>query len=95
MSSRDDPYRPRLALVEREGDPQRGVALAVYVPASASAALAVSMLVEARVRDGGLESVAMHASASGFIMHALAPSPGDVRRFVQIANAALKMSCEI
>lgn len=89
MSSRDDPYRPRLALVEREGDPQRGVALAVYVPASASAALAVSMLVEARVRDGGLESVAMHASASGFIMHALAPSPGDVRRFVQVANAAL------
>jgi hypothetical protein len=65
------------------------VALAVYVPASASAALALSMLVEARVHDAGFESVAMHASASGFIMHALAASVDDVRRFVQTANQAL------
>ncbi|HTV22100.1 MAG TPA: hypothetical protein VMG12_25595 [Polyangiaceae bacterium] len=89
VSSQDNPYRPRLTLVERDGDPERGVALAVYVPGSASAALAVSMLVEARVRDAGLDAVAMHASASGFIMHALAASTEDVRRFVQVANLAL------
>jgi hypothetical protein len=76
-------------LVERDGDPERGVALAVYVPSSASAALALSMLVEARVRDAGVESVAVHASASGFIMHTLSLAPEDVRRFIQVANAAL------
>lgn len=85
----DSPHRPRLTLVERDGDPERGVALAVYVPASASAAFALSMLVEARVRDARLESVSMHASASGFIMHALAAAPEDVRHFIQVANTAL------
>lgn len=89
VSSQDSPYRPRLTLVEREGDPERGVALAVYVPASASSALALSMLVEARVRDAGLESVTVHPSASGFIMHALAATTEDVRRFVQVSNSAL------
>jgi hypothetical protein len=87
--SQDSPHRPRLTLVERDGDPARGVALAVYVPASASAAFALSMLIEARVRDAGLESVSMHPSASGFIMHALIAAPEDVRRFIQVANTAL------
>jgi hypothetical protein len=89
VERQDSPYRPRLTLVERDGDPERGVALAVYVPVSASAALALSMLVEARVRDAGLPTVAVHASASGFIMHALATAPEEVRRFIQVANAAL------
>jgi hypothetical protein len=89
VSNQDDPLRPRLALVERDGDPVRGVALAVYVPASAGAALALSMLVEARVRDAGFEPVAMHPSASGFILHSLAASVDDVRRFVQVTNLAL------
>lgn len=87
--SQDSPHRPRLTLVERDGDPERGVAVAVYVPASASAAFGLSVLVEARVRDAGLGSVSMHASASGFIMHALVSAPEDVRRFIQVANAAL------
>jgi hypothetical protein len=89
VERQDSPYKPRLTLVERDGDPERGVALAVYVPASASAAFALSLLVEARVRDAGLPTVAVHASASGFIMHALAAAPEDVRRFIQAANAAL------
>ncbi len=89
VSSQDDPYRPWLTLVERDGDPERGVAVAVHVGASPSAALAISMLVEARIRDAGLDSVAVHASGSGFIVHALAAAPEDVRRFVQVANSAL------
>lgn len=89
VTNQDDPYRPRLTLVEREGDPQGGVAVAVYVPASPSAALAVSILVEARLRDAGLELASVQPSASGFIVHALAPSPEDVGRFVEVANSAL------
>jgi hypothetical protein len=89
VERQDSPYRPRLTLAERDGDPEGGVALAVYVPITASAALALSILVEARVRDAGIASVAMHASASGFIMHALAPTPEDVRAFIRVANGAL------
>jgi hypothetical protein len=89
VSNQDDPYRPRLTLVERDGDPQRGVALAVYVPASPSAALAVSILVEARLRDGGLEQASVHPSASGFIVRTLCVSPEEVSRFIQVANSAL------
>src|SRR5690606_21326204 len=35
------------------------------------------------------ESVAMHPSASGFILHALVGTTEDARRFVQAASAAL------
>jgi hypothetical protein len=89
VSNQDNPYRPRLTLVERDGDPKRGVALAVYVAASPSAALALSILVEARFRDAGLGQASVHPSASGFIVHALAASPEDVSRFVEVANSAL------
>lgn len=89
VSNQDNPFRPRLTLVERDGDPRRGVALAVYVPTSPAAALALSILVEARLRDAGLEQASVHASASGFIVHALASSPDEVARFVEVANAAL------
>jgi hypothetical protein len=87
--SQDDPHRPRLTLVEREGDPQRGVALGVYVGASASAAYALSVLVEGRLRDAGLAAASVQASATGFIVSALAASPDDVGHFVQRSNAAL------
>ncbi|HWO10599.1 MAG TPA: hypothetical protein VNN80_14000, partial [Polyangiaceae bacterium] len=87
--SQDSPHRPRLTLVEREGDPRRGVALAAYVAAGPSAALALSMLVEARIRDAGLDAALVHPTAAGFIVHDLASAPDDVGRFVQVLDAAL------
>jgi hypothetical protein len=89
VHSQDSPYRPRLALVERDGDPERGVALAVYVAASPSAAFALSLLIDQRIRDAGFEAATVSAGGSGFIVRALAPAPEDVTRFVLRANAAL------
>lgn len=87
--NRDSPYRPRLTLVEREGDPRRGLALAVYVGTSPLSAAALSMLVEARVRAGGVEGATAHASSAGFIVSALAETPEQVAVFIRAGNAAL------
>jgi hypothetical protein len=89
VHSQDSPYHPRLALVERDGDPERGVALAVYVGASPSAAFALSLLTDQRVRDAGFEGSTVSAGSSGFIVRALVTSTEDVTRFVRSANAAL------
>jgi hypothetical protein len=89
VHSQDSPYRPRLALVERDGDPERGVALAVYVGASPSAAFALSLLIDQRIRDAGFEAATVSAGGSGFIIRALAAAPEDVTRFMLRANGAL------
>lgn len=86
--NQESPYRPRLTLVEREGDPRRGLALAVYVGRSALSAAALSMLVEGRIRAAGVDATA-HPSPSGFILSALAASPDDVATFIRVANGAL------
>ena len=87
--SQDSPHRPRLTLVEREGDPRRGLALAAYVAAGQSAAVALAMLVEARIRDAGLDAAVVHPTATGFIAHDLAVAPEDVVRFVGVLDRAL------
>jgi hypothetical protein len=87
--SQDSPHRPRLTLVEREGDPRRGVALAAYVAAGQSAAVALAMLVEGRLRDAGLDQAVVHPTAAGFIVHDLASAPEDVTRFVRVLDGAL------
>lgn len=89
VHNQQSPYRPRLTLVEREGDPRRGLALAVYVGASPLSAAALSMLVEGRIRAGGLETVTAHPSSSGFILSILAETSEEVARFIRTANAAL------
>ncbi len=89
VHSRESPYRPRLALVEREGDPRRGLALAVYVGTSPVAAAALSLLIEGRILAAGFETAASHSSPSGFIVYALASAPEDVSRFIEVGNRAL------
>ncbi len=81
-------HRPRLTLVEREGDPQRGLALAVHVGTSPIAAAALALLIEDRMRAAGVEA-AGHASPSGFIVYALADRAREVARFIEVGNRAL------
>lgn len=89
VQSQTSPYRPLLALVEREGDPKRGLALAVHVAASPVAATALSMLVEGRMRGAGIPGAVARASPSGFILGALGDKPEDVARFIREGNRAL------
>jgi hypothetical protein len=89
VQNQADPYRPLLTLVERDGDPRRGLAVAVHVGGPAVSAVALSMLVEGRMRGAGFPSVASHSSPSGFIVYTLADQPETVAQFVQVANAAL------
>jgi hypothetical protein len=77
-----------LTLVEREGDPQRGLALAVHVGTSPIAAAALALLIEDRMRAAGIEA-AGHASPSGFIIYALADRADEVARFIEMGNRAL------
>ena len=88
VHQQESAHRPRLTLVEREGDPQRGLALAVHVGHSPIAAAALAMLIENRMRAGGVEA-AGHSSPSGFIIYALADRAGEVARFIEVGNRAL------
>lgn len=76
--------------MEREGDPQKGIALALHVGPHPGAAFALAHLLEARLQRAGLEGVAAQASPSGFIVHALASQPPDVARFVSVADQSLR-----
>jgi hypothetical protein len=89
VQNQASPDRPRLTLVERDGDPQRGVALAVHVGTSAASAAALGMLVEARMRSGGFTGAVAHPNPSGFIVYALVDAPEQVAQFIQVANGAL------
>lgn len=89
VQSQTNPYRPRLTLVEREGDPRRGLALAVHVGAPAQAILALAWLVEGRLRGAGFESLTAQTSASGFMVYALADEVEQVARFIRDGNRAL------
>jgi len=89
VQSQDSPDRPRLALVEREGDPRRGVALAVHLATPPESALALALLVEERLRASGIESLKLRVSPTGFVAHALAADTPKLARFFQVANAAL------
>ena len=89
VQSQTTPGRPRLTLVEREGDPRRGLALAVHVESPPAAAATLSWLVEGRLRGAGFENLSVRASASGFVVYALADDVERVARFVQEGNRAL------
>jgi hypothetical protein len=89
VQNQASPYRPRLTLVARDGDPQRGVALAVHVGSSALSAAALGMLIEARMHGAGFEAAVVNPSPSGFIVYALVDAPGQVAQFIQVANASL------
>lgn len=90
VQSRNSVDRPRLTLVERAGDPQKGVALALHVGPHPGASFALAQLVEARLQGAGVAGVASHASPSGFIVHAFASQPADVARFVSVADQSLR-----
>ena len=89
VQSQTTPGRPRLTLVEREGDPLRGLALAVHVGASPAAAAILSWLVEGRLRGAGFSELSLRASASGFVVYALAENDERVAGFIQEGNRAL------
>ncbi|MEO8180815.1 MAG: hypothetical protein ABI895_18425 [Deltaproteobacteria bacterium] len=89
VQSQTNPYRPRLTLVEREGDPRRGLALAVHVAAPPGAIAALAWLVEGRLRGAGFESLSAQTSASGFLVYALADDVERVARFIRDGNRAL------
>jgi hypothetical protein len=82
--------RPRLTLVQREGDPQRGLALAVYLGADGAAAAALSRLLELRLQASGFPTAAAHPSPSGFIVHDVASGAEAAARFVLASNAGLR-----
>jgi hypothetical protein len=89
VQSRQSADQPRITLVERDGDPQKGVAVALHVGPHPHAAFALSLLIEGRLLGAGLEGVAAHASPSGFIVHAYANQPADVARFVSVSAQSL------
>jgi hypothetical protein len=89
VQSRQNVDRPRLTLVERDGDPQKGVALAVHVGARPNVAFALSQLIEGRLLGASLDGIAAHATPFGFIVHAYAKRPEDAARFVSVANQSL------
>ena len=89
VQSQTNPYRPRLTLVEREGDPRRGLALAVHVASPPEAIAALAWLVEGRLRGAGFESLSAQTSTSGFLVYALADDVERVARFIRDGNRAL------
>lgn len=89
VQSQDNPHRPRLALVEREGDPRRGVALAVHLATPPESALALALLVDERLRAYGIADLQLRVSPTGFVASALAEDTPKLARFIQVANASL------
>lgn len=81
--------RPNLTLVEREGDPLKGAALAVHVADAPHAALALARLVEGRMQSLGFDTAGAHASPTGFIVHAFLAEEEDAARFVSAADRSL------
>jgi hypothetical protein len=75
--------------VEREGDPLRGLALAVHVGAGPLASATLSWLIEGRLRGAGFVQSSLRASPSGFVVYALAQDVEQAARFVQEGNRAL------
>jgi hypothetical protein len=90
VQSRHSVDRPRLTLVERAGDPQKGVAIALHVGPHPAASFVLAHLLETRLQGAGLAGVAAHATPSGFIVHAYANQPPDVARFVSVADQSLR-----
>ncbi|MEY2930381.1 MAG: hypothetical protein RL033_1130 [Pseudomonadota bacterium] len=89
VQSQTNPYRPRLTLVEREGDPQRGLALAVHVAGAAPASTLLAWLAEGRLRGAGFSGLSTRASSDGFVLYALVEELDRVARFIQEGNRAL------
>ncbi|HEU4581628.1 MAG TPA: hypothetical protein VFS67_25395 [Polyangiaceae bacterium] len=89
VQSQTNPYRPRLTLVEREGDPSRGLALAVHVAAAPAAVAMLSWLVEGRLRGAGFDRLSTQTSSSGFVVYALGDDEAQVARFLRDGNRAL------
>lgn len=89
VQSQTNPYRPKLTLVERDGDPSRGLALAVHVAAAPAAVAMLSWLVEGRLRGAGFDRLSAQTSASGFVVYALGDDEEQVARFIRDGNRAL------
>jgi hypothetical protein len=75
--------------VERDGDPSRGLALAVHVAAAPAAVAMLSWLVEGRLRGAGFDRLSTQTSASGFVVYALGDDEEQVGRFIRDGNRAL------
>ena len=89
VQSQTNPYRPKLTLVERDGDPSRGLAMAVHVAAAPAAVAMLSWLVEGRLRGAGFDRLSTQNSASGFVVYALAEEEEQIARFIRDGNRAL------
>ncbi len=89
VQSQTNPYRPRLTLVEREGDPLRGLALAVHVAAPPPASSLLAWLAEGRLRGADLESLSTRVSPDGFVLYALAKEREAIARFILESSRAL------
>jgi hypothetical protein len=83
------PRRPELTLVERDGDPRRGLAVAVHLPGPARIAAGLSLLVESRIHNARFETARSHMSPVGFVVYALVDTPEQAARFISVANRAL------
>lgn len=82
-----------LTIVERDGDPATGVALAVAATGTGDseviAAAALSGVLERRLRARGVADATASAGAEGYRIRANVTTPEDVRAFVSATFAAL------
>ena len=90
---RDVEFRPRLALVARQGDPAGAVALAVAHDLGARASLAIGELVRGRLEQRGI-GIQANAHGLGFHVASLVESPDAAARFVTAASEALQEPVE-
>ncbi len=82
--------RPRLTLVERLGDPNPALALAIAHDGGSLVSVAVSTLIEQRLQHLGYPATERHAHDLGFQLATLVSDAADARRFMLAARQALE-----
>lgn len=86
-----DPERPTLKLVHRAGDPEGGLALAVFTEGGTRSTVALLALLHARLASQ--ENLSVRAFSTGLVVAALTPSPSAaseaMKRFAGALEAPL------
>jgi hypothetical protein len=81
--------RPSLTLVERDGDPSAGVAVAIAHAGGSMPSVALAALTASRLSAAGLADVRSSVDSLGFEVSALAATPGAAQQFVTHTARAL------
>lgn len=85
----DEPERPLLQLVRRNGDPHGAVALSAFPDGGSRGAAAVGALLHHRLKSAGITRVQFQPHAQGVVIAAAATGAEDGGRLLRALRAAL------